>query len=186
MGFAVGLLFELMWLTSPPVGGYIPPDGSFGAIAAGATAAMITTRTGLDPRAVAFLCFFVFIPVAHFGSKIDYFLRSRLAGLAVKAEKTLICRKRAVFFPYFASALLQGFVLAAVCLIPIIYIGAYSLTVLVSLFPNQLLQAMIFGFYMIPAFLAFELFRNIYDTRSLVLFISGLSISLLVGVFLTI
>jgi mannose/fructose/N-acetylgalactosamine-specific phosphotransferase system component IIC len=128
VGVASGVIFELLWLRRPPVGGFIAPDVTLASIATAAVSAGVRSSVDVGIASVVFLSFLVLLPVCFIGKKMDEILRLGLGKIARIAEKSQINgRDRAVGL-YFLSALVLGFSAASLVLVPTILCFTFLLT----------------------------------------------------------
>lgn len=183
-GLATGMLFELLWLRRPPVGGYIPPDATLASIATAAVSSVVRSETGVALAPVVFLSFLFLFPVAFLGNMLDTRLRIQLGRLARQAEEALAQEGERGLGPYFARALLSGFCIASLALFPIILSAAYALTELTMRLSPAFLRALGFGFYVVPLLGTVDLMAGLSDKRYLVLFLVGFVVSLGCGLAL--
>ena len=86
-GVAAGILFELLWLRIPPVGGFIAPDVTMASIATAAVAAGVRSSTDVGVTAGVFLSFLFLLPLCVVGKKVDELLRLGLGKIAGFAER---------------------------------------------------------------------------------------------------
>jgi mannose PTS system EIIC component len=181
-GVATGLIFEIVWLTRAPIGGHIPPDSSYAAIAAAAVACMTRPEAGCSPAGISCLAFLAFMPVAYVGSNLDILLRSRLGKVARGAERKL-CNDGKGFGIFFCEALSYGFLYAAISLFFIISSGAFIFSELVAHLPAQIFHALTFAYYLVPLVVAIQFMTEIYDQRNIALFFIGFALTAIVGFF---
>ncbi len=181
-GVATGLIFEIVWLTRAPIGGHIPPDSSYAAMTTAAIASIVRPVAGCGPTAISCLAFLAFMPVAYVGSNLDILLRSRLGKIARSAERKL-CSDGEGFGTFFCRALFCGFIYAAVSLFFIILFGAFVLSELASHLPRQIFQALTFAYYLIPLVVAVQFTVEICDRRSIIIFLIGFVLTVIVGFF---
>ena len=112
VGCVVGLMYELMWLRRPPVGGYIAPDSTLPSIAATAMAAPIVGTVPLNLLSVASLAFFVSYPLSVIASRIDGVFRVVLGKLAIMAETAMLKEGDKSVVPYMLTGLVLNFMCA--------------------------------------------------------------------------
>ena len=79
------------------------------------------------------------------------------------------------------KAILFGFLLSSLTLFPIIIIGVLILKAALPYISADLNNAMTFGYYIIPIFLALEMVYELYETRLIILFFIGLISSIVAG-----
>ncbi len=75
MGLTVGAALELLWLNTPPVGSFLPPDESF--CAAVCLPLALYAATLIEPQAAAGLALVLGLPTALAGRRIDIYIRQR-------------------------------------------------------------------------------------------------------------
>jgi PTS system mannose-specific IIC component len=172
-GLASGLLFELLWLRRPPVGGYIPPDSTLASIATAAVSAMVRAHTGLPLTATVFLSFLFMLPVAHLGKKLDSFLRVGLGTLARRAEEVLHRGSERGIYIYGLTALALGFCCALAALFPVIILGTVITQELARLIPPLYIKACAYGFYVVPLVGVADMMAGPQYARYILLFILG-------------
>jgi mannose PTS system EIIC component len=149
-GFAAGLLFELLWLRDPPVGGHVPPDVTAASMALAGVCGIVRSETGVPLSALACLGFLLIVPLAFVGALLDESIRVQLGRLARGAELALIHGNDRQVYGYLAAGLGLGFVSQFVLLFPVILVGSFVLSAVVSLLPDKLLRAAGVAFYVIP------------------------------------
>jgi PTS system mannose-specific IIC component len=181
-GLATGLIFEIVWMTRAPIGGHIPPDSSYAAMATAAIACVTRPAVACAPTAISCLAFLAFMPIAYVGSNLDILLRSRLGKVARGAERRL-CDYGEGFGIYFCKALLYGFIYAAVSLFFIISCGAFMFSALVEHLPRWIFHALTFAYYLIPLVVAIQFMTEICDRRNIAIFFIGFALTAIVGFF---
>jgi mannose/fructose/N-acetylgalactosamine-specific phosphotransferase system component IIC len=180
-GLCCGILFELLWLRRPPVGGAIAPDVTLSSIATVAVSAGVRSATGADVTPVVFLCFLGLLPVAFVGKKLDEVLRLGLAKIARPAEALLADGRDRAVSVHFIAALGLGFSLAFLALFPVIVCSSFLLSHLFPLIPVPLKRALGFGYYMVPLVGVADLLLERQEKRFMILFVVGFSLALLGG-----
>jgi PTS system mannose-specific IIC component len=176
-GFHVGILFELLWLTRPPVGGYVPPDGVFAAIAAAACAAIAHKEIGCSPKAAAMTAMLWILPCAHLGKRIDKLMRMHMDVIAAQAEKK-IKAGALQFGRFFAHALAVGFIAGFLGLAPVISIGTVLCVETLSLSPSSFIRALEFGYFLPPCACAVRIVVESREKSPLIAFVTGLAVTL--------
>ena len=172
-GLASGLLFELLWLRRPPVGGFISPDVTLASIANSAVSASVRTETGAELLSIVFLSFVTLLPIAFLGTKLDILLRTLVGKIAHAAEKVQFSGGERAVIPYFAVALGLGFSLAFLFLVPIILFGTFFLAHLVPLIPPIVMRALGTAFFVVPLLGIIDLLVGLEHTRHTILFLVG-------------
>jgi PTS system mannose-specific IIC component len=183
-GLASGLLFEMLWLRRPPVGGYIPPDGTLAAIATTAVSSVVRAETGAALTSAVFLSFLFIYPLAFLGKKMDGLLRTRLGALAAAAEATQDHSGERALYSFFAQALLLGFCLAFFVLAPVILLAALVLSELAHHISPAAMRALGFGFYVVPLVGTADLVAGLNERRYAILFVIGFAVAIGIGLIL--
>lgn len=178
-GVASGLLCELLWLSRPPVGGFIAPDVSLTSVATTAVAAGIRSASGSDLTAVVFLCFLVVSPVAFVGRRLDEMLRVALNRIAGAAGWLQGDGRDRIICLHFAAALALGFSLGFLLLVPVILCATFLLGHVVPIIPASLKRALAFGYYVVPLLGVVDLLVRMRERRFVVLFSLGFLAALL-------
>jgi mannose PTS system EIIC component len=177
-GLASGLIFEMLWLRRPPIGGYIPPDGTLASIATAAVSSLVRDQTGGPLTSVVFLSFLLLYPVAFLGNRIDVLLRTWLGVLASAAEATQADHGERKLYSYFPLALTLGFCTAFLVLLPLILCAAFALATVIPYVSPPLMRALGFGFYIVPLLGTADLAAGLNERRYVILFIIGFVVSL--------
>ncbi|MEW6139086.1 MAG: PTS sugar transporter subunit IIC [Thermodesulfobacteriota bacterium] len=177
-GIASGVLFELLWLRRPPVGGFIAPDVTLASVATAAVSACVRSATDLGLTAVVFVCFLFLLPVCFAGRKMDERLRLGLGKISRSAAKLQTDGRDAVVWLHIGAGLALGFSLAFLLLAPVIYIGAVVLSRLAPLIPPILDRALSFGYFSVPLVGIADLLLGLEDKETIVLFALGFLVAL--------
>jgi mannose PTS system EIIC component len=172
-GLAAGLLFEMLWLRRPPMGGYIPPDSTLASIATAAVSAMVRGHTGIPLTAAVFLSFLFMLPVAHLGKKLDGFLRVGLGALARRAEEVQRSDPDRGIYIYGLTALALGFSCALAALFSVIILGTAIVQDLARLIPPVFIKALAYGFYVVPLVGVSDMMVGPQKAGSILLFVLG-------------
>lgn len=172
-GLASGLLFELLWLRRPPVGGYIPPDSTLASIATAAVSAMVRAHTGLPLTATVFISFLFMFPIAHLGKKLDGFLRVGLGALARRAEEAQRRGPERGIYIYGLAGLALGFSCALAALFSVILFGTVIVQELALLIPPPYIKACAYGFYVVPLVGVADMMAGPQQTGPVLLFVAG-------------
>jgi mannose PTS system EIIC component len=180
-GFASGLLYEMLWLDRPPVGGYIPPDSTFASVATAAVAALVKAHSSAPLTAVAFLSFLCLFPVSFAGARVDHFVRTGLGRLARSAEQGLMDGGGIPAPKYFAAGLILGFGCAFLGLFPIILIGDVFVGSLLEHCSAAVVRSFELSYYAVPLVGVAELIGGLQERRFIIMFAVGLILSLGVG-----
>lgn len=112
VGCVVGIMYELMWLRRPPVGGYIAPDSTLPSIAATAMAVPIVETFPLNLLSVSSLAFFVTYPLSVIASRFDGIFRVVLGRLATLAENAMLKDGDKSVVPFMLTGLVLNFMCA--------------------------------------------------------------------------
>lgn len=180
-GFASGLLYEMLWLERPPVGGYIPPDSTFACVATAAVSALVKAHSPAPLTAVAFLSFLCLFPASFIGARLDHLVRAGLGRLARSAEKTLTEGSVIPVSKYFARGLILGFGCAFLGLFPIILIGYVFVSSLLGQCSAPVVRSFELSYYAVPLVGVAELIGGLQERRFIILFTAGIVLSLGVG-----
>jgi mannose PTS system EIIC component len=172
-GLASGLLFELLWLRRPPVGGYIPADSTLASIATAAVSAMVRAHTGLPLTAIVFLSFLFMLPVAHLGKKLGGFLRVGLGDLARRAEEVQRRGPERGIYIYGLTALALGFSCALATLFCAIILGTVIVQESAVLIPPLYIKACTYGFYVVPLVGVADMMAGPQQAVYILLFVLG-------------
>jgi PTS system mannose-specific IIC component len=181
VGVASGVIFELLWLRRPPVGGFIAPDVTLASIATAAVSAGVRSSVDVGIASVVFLSFLVLLPVCFIGKKMDEILRLGLGKIARISEKSQINGHDRVVGLHFLLALVLGFSAAFLVLVPTILCFTLLLTYIVQALAPSILRALGVGFYVVPLLGAADCMVGLDEPRYHVLFLIGL-IGTLMGV----
>jgi mannose PTS system EIIC component len=180
-GFASGLLYEMLWLERPPVGGYIPPDSTFASVATAAVSALVKAHSAAPLTAIAFLSFLCLFPVSFLGAKLDFFVRSGLGWLARSAEQALMNGRDVSVSKYFAGGLIVGFGCSFLGLFLVILIGGVFVSFLLERCSAAMIRSFELTYYAVPLVGVAELIGGLQEKRFILLFIAGLILTLGVG-----
>lgn len=180
IGLAVGVLFEMLWLRRLPVGGYIPPDITFAAIACTAIAALMRQTVWVELTSAAMLCFLGTLPLCVVGAKIDEALRSYLTRLASKAED-IPAPSSSSPGREIAKGLFCGLTFGFAGLFPIIVCGSTIVTELAPHVPKRLLTALGQAYFVIPLVGIMDLLVGVQDRKGYILFLAGFLTMLVIG-----
>ncbi len=172
-GLASGLLFEMLWLRRPPVGGYIPPDSTLASIATAAVSAVVRAHSGLPLTATVFFSFLFMLPVAHLGKKLDGFLRVGLGVLALRAEAVQRRDPERGIYIYGLTALALGFSCALAALFSVIVLGTVIMQELARFIPPLYIKACAYGFYVVPLVGVADMMAGPQQARYVLLFVLG-------------
>ena len=177
-GIASGVLFELLWLRRPPVGGFIAPDVTLASVATAAVSACVRSEADLGLTAVVFLCFLFLLPLCFAGRKIDERLRLRLGKISRSAAKLQADGCDAAVWAHMVGGLALGFSLAFLLLAPVIYVGAVVLSRLAPFIPPVLDRALGFGYFSVPLVGIADFLLGLKNKESMVLFALGFLVAL--------
>jgi PTS system mannose-specific IIC component len=177
-GLASGLIFEMLWLRRPPLGGFIGPDVTLASIAVSSVSAAVRSETGVDLLPVVLMSFLLLFPVSFLGTRLDVLLRKYVGRIATHAEKIQAEGADRAVFIYFGSALALGYCFAFLFLVTITLGGALILTWIVPLIPPPVIRATGTAFYLVPLLGALDLFVGLEQRPHAVLFIIGFLVAL--------
>jgi PTS system mannose-specific IIC component len=172
-GLAAGLVFEMLWLRRPPVGGFVPPDATLASVATAAVAALVRQSTGTPVTATVCLSFLLLFPVSMMGVRLDVLVRLVLGNLARKVEAAQRNDLDVSFYPYLIAGLLVGFGSAFLVLSFLIFFSAFILMHVVPWLPASCIRAAGFAFYVVPLLGAADLMVRLDDVQDRVLFFVG-------------
>lgn len=173
VGVASGVLFELLWLRRPPVGGFIAPDVTLASVATAAVASNLHSSTCTDLTSIVFLCFVVLVPVCFVGQRLDERLRVQLGRLSRFAAAAQADGRDTGVYPYFAIALGLGFLFAFLFLTPVVFLASYALSALVPAIPASVNRAFSFGYFVAPLVGIADLLLSLEGREGPVLFALG-------------
>ncbi|MFH1135178.1 MAG: PTS sugar transporter subunit IIC [Pseudomonadota bacterium] len=150
-GLQVGVLVELLWISKPPLGGYIPPNECLTAILASAAVIMVAPESAEPSRALITLGILVVIPpVRFFFPPLETQLRrwnGRLAAGAVLA----VSRGKTPFFPGLnLLGLLPAYLGATLFILIILGPAVLILKFVYQLLPPPVLTALDWLFFCLP------------------------------------
>lgn len=182
-GLAAGLLFELLWLRRPPVGGYIPPDGTLASVATAGASAIVRTGLGTDVTATVFLAFVVLYPVAFLGSRVDHVLRVQIGGLARRGERALASGEPRRVYGYIAAALCLEFFVISLVLFCVIAAGSLVIDAVGQTLSRSTLKAFGVAFYIVPLLGVADTLLGMQGEKSTLLFLGGFVAALALGYF---
>lgn len=178
-GLASGMLYELLWLRRPPIGSYIPPDVTMGAVATAAVSALIA-RTDTMPTAVSALTFVFMTPLCFAGRRLDIQLRVILGKLARKAEQVCHDMNTRRLYLVFFLGLLAGFSCAFVVLVPAIILGTLVVGFVMEHLPSEVMTGFQYCFFIVPLLGALDLFAGFPEKRDAKIFILGITAAVLI------
>jgi len=173
VGLATGVLFEMLWLRQEPVGGHIAPDSTLAAVATAAVSAGVRAQTGLGVYTAVFMSFLVLLPVSILGVKMDVALRRGLGRIARSAQDVQARGADKQVYLYFLLALVLGFLLAFVILMPIVLAGTSLLKWVAIGLPPLVTKALSYGYWVAPVVGAVDLILKLDETGYAVLFFIG-------------
>jgi len=177
-GLASGLLFEMLWLRRPPVGGFISPDVTLASIATCAVTALVRAETGAELLPIVFLSFVVLFPTSFLGTKLDILLRTLVGKIAPSAERVQASGGDREVLLYFVAALGLGFLLAFLFLVPITLAGMFLLLRIVPLLPPLVMRAAGMAFFVVPLLGVLDVLTGLEQKRHAILFLIGFLASL--------
>ncbi len=146
-GCSVGIVYELLWLRRPPVGGYIAPDTTLASISATCIAIRLIGAFTMDVQAATTLSFFVTYPVTIISSRFDGLFRIILGKFAVLAEKAILNENDKSVLTYITSGLVLGFISAFFIVTTYVTAGFHLVSWGLDFFPSDYYQILNIGFY---------------------------------------
>ena len=173
LGLAVGVLFEVLWLRRPPIGGFIAPDVTFSSAVATAVAVIVRNEHYFDVVALALLSFMLFMPLSFLGSKLDLLLRLCIGKLSIPAEQAIVQRDSPKIALLFITSLVLGFAICMVTQVPIIILGTIVLRHIIEVWPENLNEGLKFAYFTIPAIGSLDMLAGNFEKSSLALFLIG-------------
>jgi mannose PTS system EIIC component len=181
-GLATGILFELLWLRRPPVGGFISPDVTLASICTAAVASAFNVKGSANLFPMVFLSFAFVFPLSFFGKKMDVILRKYLGNLARAAEEDLTA-KDAKLDRYFISALAAGFVMSFCFIFLVTLISGYALQAILPFMSQNIMRAATGAFFLVPLVACADLMVDMHDFRHLLIFFLGFVLAFLANFF---
>lgn len=177
-GCLIGMMYELLWLRRPPVGGYIAPDSTLPSVSATAVASSLAGTGALDPLSVAFLAFLATYPLSVIASRFDGIFRVALGRLALLAESAILKEDDKSVVPYILTGLVLGFTCAF--FIVSIYVFVTSSLVMwgVGLIPTRLGGLLAIGFYAVIMIGVSDLAVAFSKSIQVALFVTGMVIAI--------
>jgi PTS system mannose-specific IIC component len=172
-GLATGVVFEMLWLRRPPIGGFVPPDATLASVATAAVAALVRQSVGTPVTAAVCLSFLLLFPVSLMGVKLDVLVRLILGSIARKVEEARRKDLDASVYPYLGAGLLVGFCSAFAVLCFLILIASMFLIYAVPWLPSSCIRAAGFAYYVVPLLGAADLMVRLDDVQDRVLFFVG-------------
>ncbi len=147
VGCVVGLMYELMWLRRPPVGGYIAPDSTLPSVSATAIAVPIVANSPLNILSVACLAFFATYPLTIIASRFDGIFRVLLGRLAVLAETAILEEGDKSVIPYMLAGLVLNFISAFFIAFTYTFVMSGAVVRAMQLIPVHFYSTLSIGFY---------------------------------------
>lgn len=180
-GLSSGILFELLWLRTPPVGGFIAPDSTLAAIATTAVSTAVGSTTGIGLAPAVFLSFLFLLPLCFVGKKVDELLRLGLGKIAKRAADSQIRGEDRVVYVHLAAGMVLGFVCAFLVLVLATEVFTFLLSRMVQALPAAICKSLGLGLYLVPLLGAADLLVGMDEMRHKVLFLAGLIAAVAVG-----
>ncbi len=173
-GLATGVLFELLWLRRPPIGGFISPDSTFGAIIASAISSNLVQSAKINVTSVVFITCLVVFPVCYIGSRLDGHLRRYTGKIASRVEILQSEGRDEKVIAYFFLALAAGFSMAFLLIFTCTLYGLIFIPGLLSALPEGILRAASFSYYVVPLVGVADLLVGHHERRHIIAFSLGL------------
>ncbi|MGB9615917.1 MAG: PTS sugar transporter subunit IIC [Desulfomonilaceae bacterium] len=173
-GAATGVLFELLWLRRPPIGGFISPDSTFGAIAAAAISSWVVQAVRVDVTSAVFITFLAVFPVCYVGTRLDAQVRRYTGKIALRVETLQKEGKEGRVFAYFLLGLAIGFSMAFLLIFTTTLYGLLLIPLLLSALPARIVQAAGLAYYVAPLVGVADMLVGLHEKRRLILFFVGL------------
>ncbi|MEW6349840.1 MAG: PTS sugar transporter subunit IIC [Thermodesulfobacteriota bacterium] len=184
VGVATAILYELLWIRKPPLGGYIPPDATLASCATTAVAACVAADTGGSASAVVFLAFMILFPVCFLGAEADRIHRKVLGWLARTTEDSLRQTHDRSYVLGFVCALALGFAWAVSILFPVTLVGCVLVRGVWSMLPPSGGRVLECAFYVIPVLGVADLMAARNSKPDRLLFVLGFCIAIGAGLCL--
>ncbi len=181
-GLATGILFELLWLRRPPVGGFISPDVTLASICTAAVASAFYVKESANLFPMVFLSFAFVFPLSFFGKKMDIILRKYLGNIARAAEEDLTA-KDAKLGKYLVSALTAGFIMSFCFIFMVTLISGYALQAILPFTSQNIMRASTGAFFLVPLVACADLMVDMRDLHHLLLFVLGFILAFLANLF---
>jgi mannose PTS system EIIC component len=169
-----GIVYELLWLCRPPVGGFIPADTTLGAMVCAGIAAGIRNESQVPVESLVCLSFLISLPICFLGRRAERPLRFALGVLAETAEQDLIEHGERRFYRHVLGALGVGYLVAFALLFPALLCGTLLTGAVVPLVPGWAWSGFGLGYYLIPMVGLAELASQFDVSSDWVLFAIGL------------
>lgn len=184
-GLASGILFELLWLRRPPIGGHISPDVTFGAIATSAVSAWVILHNNVDLLSVVFMNFLVLFPLCYLGARVDGSLRRYTGKIALRVEPLLENGRERRVFMALLSGLATGFLFAFVFLVASVLVGMIIMASILPILPLSFFRAAGVAYYVVPLVGVADLLVATEQKDNLVLFLVSFLVALGAGFILS-
>ncbi len=178
-GCSIGLMYELLWLRRPPVGGYIAPDATLASISATAIAILLLQRLPMNLLSAACLSFFATYPLTIIASRIDGLFRLVLGRIALIAETTLLEHGDRAIAPHIAAGLILGFLNAFFLVTIYVILGFHTLWRLMDFIPQDYYLFFSIGFYAVIITGISDLISGFSKSIQIRIFVLGLIVAVL-------
>lgn len=173
-GLATGVLFELLWLRRPPIGGFISPDSTVGAIIAAAVSSAVVQDVRMNVTAVVFITFLLVFPVCYVGARVNANSRRYMGRIALRVEELQKEGREKKVMAYFLLALALGFSIAFLLIFTGTLYGLVLTPFLLSVLPDRIVRAAGFSYYVVPLIGAADLLVGLHEKRQIIVFFLGL------------
>lgn len=177
-GCSIGLMYELLWLRRPPVGGYIAPDTTLASISATAISIQLMGKFPMNVLATGCLSFFITYPLTIIASRVDGVFRIILGRVALMAEAAILNDQEKSLVSYMATGLVLGFISAFLMVTIYVTLGFHALGWLAQFVPQSYYNLLDIGFYSIVMIGICDLIVGFTKTYQLRIFVIGLILSI--------
>jgi mannose PTS system EIIC component len=181
-GLATGILFELLWLRRPPVGGFISPDVTLASICTATVASSFHVKEYANLFPMVLLSFAFVFPLSLLGKKMDIILRKYLGNIARAAEDNLTAKDPALG-KYFISALTAGFIMAFCFIFLVTLISGYALQAILPFTSQSIMKAATGAFFLVPLVACADLMVDVRDVHHILIFLLGFVLAFLTAFF---
>jgi len=173
-GLATGVLFELLWLRRPPIGGFISPDSTFGAIVVSAISSRVIQEVQTNVTAVVFSTFLMVFPLCYVGNRLDAHLRLYTGKIALCVEEVQKEGRERKVFGYLFLALAVGFSMAFLFIFTCTLYGLMVTPLILAALPVPMIQSAGLAYYVVPLVGAADLLVGLHERRHIIAFLIGL------------
>ncbi len=177
-GCTVGLMYELLWLRRPPVGGYIAPDTTLASISATTIAILLIGNTPVGVLSSSCLAFVTTYPLTIVASRYDIAFRIILGKLAILAENAIIRNGDQSVISYMLTGLVLAFLSAFFLVVFYVLAGFHALSWLIKNPLHNYFNSLEIGFYVILMISIADLIGAFADRFQTTIFVMGLALTM--------